>query len=343
LNTPPGTTSVAAHLLSRLAPHAGGYIADARIRPIEYLPWVVAIIIYFAAPDYLPLGSTILILMLFALSLDLILGYGGIITLGHTAYFGIGAYSAGILAKFVTAEPFTGLVVAAVCAGVFGLITGAVILRTTGLTLLMLTLAITSICYEVANKANDWTGGADGLSGITMNPLLGQFRFDMFGNTAYLYSLTFLILGWWIVRRIVYSPFGASLAGIRENPMRMHAVGAPVYGRLVMVYTISAMIAGVAGALLTHTTQFVGLKVLGFELAGDLLVMLILGGVGRIYGAIVGPLIYLVAQDLLAKQYPEYWYFWIGALLVVIVLFARGGLLGIVDVLRARFEKARGR
>ncbi len=336
MSTPPDRPSP-----NPLPTHAGGYVADARIRLIEVLPWVAAVVIYFVAPEYLPLGSYILILMLFALSLDLILGYGGIITLGHTAYFGIGAYAAGILAKFGTADPFIGLVVAALAAGAFGLITGAVILRTTGLTLLMLTLAITSICYEVANKATDWTGGADGLSGITMNPVFGQFKFDMFGHTAYLYSLVFLVVGWWVVRRVIYSPFGAALAGIRENPTRMHAIGAPVYARLVVVYTISAMIAGVAGALLTHTTQFVGLKVLGFELSGDLVVMLILGGVGRLYGAIVGPLIYLVAQDLLAKQYPEYWYFWIGALLVIIVLFARGGLLGIVDAIWARIKKAR--
>lgn len=331
----------AAPLATQATTHSGGYSVDPRIRPIEWLPWLAAIAVYFVAPSYLPLGSYILILMLFALSLDLILGYAGIITLGHTAYFGLGAYAAGILAKFVTADPFIGLAVAAVAAGVFGLLTGAVILRTQGLTLLMLTLAITSICYEVANKATDWTGGADGLSGITMDPVLGAFRFDLFGKTAYVYTLVFLFAGWWLVRRLIYSPFGASLTGIRENPVRMHAVGAPVYRRLVVVYGISAAIAGVAGALLTQTTQFVGLKVLGFELSGDLLVMLILGGVGRIYGAIVGPLIYLLAQDLLAKQYPEYWYFWIGALLVVIVLFAPGGVLGLVDSLRARYRRWR--
>jgi branched-chain amino acid transport system permease protein len=324
-----------------MSTHAGGYVADARIKAIEWLPWIAAIAVYFLAPSYLPLGSYVLIMILFALSLDLILGYAGIITLGHTAYFGVGAYVAGILAKFGTADPFVGLIAAAVAAGLLGLATGAVILRTHGLTLLMLTLAITSICYEVANKATDWTGGADGLSGVAMNPIFSAFKFDLFGKTAYLYSLVFLFLGWWVIRRIVYSPFGASLTGIRENAVRMHAVGAPVYRRLVLVYAVSAAIAGVAGALLTHTTQFVGLKVLGFELSGDLLVMLILGGVGRIYGAFVGPVLYLLAQDLLAKQYPEYWYFWIGALLVVIVLFARGGVLGIIDALRARIGGAR--
>jgi branched-chain amino acid transport system permease protein len=217
-------------------------------------------------------------------------------------------------------------------------VTGAVILRTKGLTLLMLTLAITTILLEIANKATDLTGGADGLSGIVVSPILGLFRFDMFGKTAYLYCLLALFASWWIVRRIVYSPFGASLAGIRENITRSHAIGAPAYARLVAVYTISATMAGCAGALLTQTNQFVGLNVLSFEFAGELLVMLVLGGVGRIYGAFIGPLAYMIAQDQLAKQFPEYWYFGIGLLLVAVVLFARGGLLGILDLAAARLR-----
>ena len=202
----------------------------------------------------------------------------------------------------------------------------------------MLTLAITSVCFEAANKATDWTGGADGLGGISMHPILGLFKFDLFNQTAYIYCLALLFLGWGLVRRLIYSPFGASLTGIRENAARMHAVGAPVYRRLVIVYTISAALAGIAGALLTQTTQFVGLKVLSFEFSGDLLVMLILGGAGRIYGAFVGPVVYLIAQDTLAKQFPEYWYFGIGAMLVLVVLFARGGILGIIDALIAGFR-----
>ena len=133
------------------------------------------------------------------------------------------------------------------------------------------------------------------------------------------------------MRRLIYSPYGAMLTGIRENTARMHAVGAPVYWRLVLIYTLSATMAGVAGALLTQVNQFVGLNVLGLEPSGDLLVMLILGGVGRLYGAFVGPVVYLIAQDYLAKQYPEYWYFGIGVLLIVVMLFARGGILGLFD------------
>ena len=312
--------------------HAGGYSADPRLRWPEFLPWIAALAAFFLLPEYLSLGARILIYMLFALSLDLILGYAGIITLGHSAFFGLGAYVAGILsAKAGITDPFLQMAGAAAAAGLLGVVTGAVILRTRALALLLLTLAITSIVLEIANKASWLTGGADGLSGVTVAPILGQFRFDLFGRTAFLYCLAFLFIGWFLVRRLIYSPFGAMLTGMRENTARMHAVGAPVYRRLVGVYAISAVMAGVAGALLCQTNQFVGLNVLGFEPSGELLVMLILGGVGRIYGAFVGPLVYLIAQDLLAKQFPEYWYFGIGLLLVVVVMFAPGGILGLID------------
>jgi len=223
------------------------------------------------------------------------------------------------------------LAAAAAGGALLGISTGAIILRTRALTLLMLTLAITSVLLEIANKATALTGGADGLSGVVVAPVLGLFRFDIFGKTAYLYCLFVLFLGWWLVRKMIYSPFGTSLTGVRENSLRMHAIGAPVYWRLVLVYTLSATIAGVAGGLITQTNQFVGLNVLSFESAGELLVMLILGGVGRIYGAFVGPVVYLIAQDFLAKQFPEYWYFGIGTMLVLVVMFARGGILGILD------------
>ncbi|MFL6574664.1 MAG: branched-chain amino acid ABC transporter permease [Burkholderiales bacterium] len=309
-----------------------GYTVDPRIRWTEWIPFVVALAAFFLLPEYLSLGARILIFILFALSLDLILGYAGIVTLGHSAFFGLGAYTAGIIsAKVGIHDPFIQLAAAAAAAAILGLITGAIILRTRALTLLMLTLAITAILLEIANKATRLTGGADGLSGVQVNPILGLFRFDLFGRTAFLYCLVALLIGWLVVRRLIYSPFGAMLTGIRENRARMHAIGAPVYWRMVLIYTLSATMAGVAGALLTQVNQFVGLNVLGLEPSGDLLVMLILGGVGRLYGAFVGPVVYLVAQDYLAKQYPEYWYFGIGALLITVVLFAPGGILGLVD------------
>ena len=318
-----------------------GYTVDPRIRWTEYLPWVIGLGAFFLLPEYLALGARILIFILFALSLDLILGYGGIITLGHSAFFGLGAYTAGILsAKLGVTDNFVQMAAAAGAAALLGALTGAVILRTKALTLLMLTLAITAILLEVANKMSSITGGADGLSGVVVDPILGMFRFDIFGKTAFLYCLAVLFLGWYVVRRIIFSPYGAMLTGIRENTARMHAIGAPVYWRLVLIYTISATLAGIAGALLTQVNQFVGLNVLGLEPSGDLLVMLILGGVGRLYGAFIGPVVYLIAQDYLAKQYPEYWYFGIGALLITVVLFAPGGILGLMDRIKSKWARS---
>ena len=302
-----------------------------RLRPIECLPWFLAIAGYFLAPDYLALGSQILVMILFALSLDLVLGYAGIVTLGHAAFFGAGAYAAGIYAVHVSGEPLSGLVVAAVVAGALGLLSGMVILRTTGLTLLMLTLAFAALLAEAANQAAFLTGGNDGLQGVTIDPILGRFSFDMFGRVAFLYCLAVVFLAWLFVRGLVHAPFGRSLTGIRENVVRMHAIGAPVRHRLLFAYTFAAAFAGIAGGLLAQTTQFVGLTVLDFERSGAIVIMLVLGGAGRLYGAFIGPTIYMIAQDQLAEADPVFWNFWIGLLLVLIVLFARGGVLGLLD------------
>ena len=306
-------------------------IASHRLRPIELLPLVAMVAAWFLFGDSLPFASQVLIAILFALSLDLVLGYAGIVTLGHAAFFGTGAYAAGIFAIHVCAEPLSGLMVAAAAAGIVGLASGFVILRTQGLSQLMLTLAIAALLGEAANKAAFITGGNDGLQGIEMSPVLGLFRFDLYGRTSYLYCAAVLCLGWMLVRRLVHSPFGQSLLGIRENTARMRAIGAQVRQRLLITYTIAAAIAGTAGGLLAETTQFVGQGVLGFERSGDLLVMLVFGGIGRLYGAFVGAALFMIAQDQLAKFDPVFWNFWIGLLLVLTVMFARGGVLGLVD------------
>lgn len=310
-----------------------------RLRPIEILPWVVAIGAYFAFPGYLPLGSQILIMILFAISLDLVLGYAGIVTLGHAAFFGAGAYAAGIYSVHVTGDPLSGLVVGAAAGAIVGYLSGLVILRTQGLTLLMLTLAVGSLLEEAANKASFITGGADGLQGMNINPIFGLFEFDLFGKTAYVYCLVILFLAWIFARRLVHSPFGRTLTGIRENVTRMHAIGSPVRGRLLTVYTISAAMAGVAGALLAQTTQFVGLTSLTFDRSGEIVIMLIFGGIGRLYGAFIGATLYMIAQDQLSEMDPIFWEFWIGLLLVLIVMFARGGVLGLIDRLMQAWRK----
>jgi branched-chain amino acid transport system permease protein len=307
-----------------------------RLRAIELLPWLVGIAAYFVFGDYLQLGSQILAMILFALSLDLVLGYAGIVTLGHSAFFGTGAYAAGIYATRISGEPLSGLLVGALAAAAVGWTSGLVVLRTHGLALLMLTLAVTALLGEAANKASFVTGGADGLQGVDIDPIFGIFRFDLFGRTGYVYCLVVLFVAWVFARRLVHSPFGRSLVGTRENAARMHAIGTPVRQRLVVIYTLSAALAGIAGALLAQTTQFVGLSVLGFQRSGEIVVMLVFGGIGRLYGAFVGASLYMIAQDQLAKLEPVFWYFWIGLLLVLLVMFARGGVLGLIERLMRR-------
>ncbi len=230
----------------------------------------------------------------------------------------------------------SGLLVAAASAALVGAVSGLVILRTHGLTQLMLTLAFATLLAEAANKASFITGGNDGLQGIEIDPIVGRFNFDMFGRTGYVYCLIVLFCVWLLLRVLLASPFGQSLVGIRENVTRMHAIGAPVAGRLLIAYTIGAALSGVAGGLLAQTTQFVGQSVLSFERSGEIVIILVFGGVGRIYGAFVGAAVYMIAQDQLAKSEPEFWNFWIGLILVLTVLFARGGILGLIDRLRGR-------
>jgi branched-chain amino acid transport system permease protein len=318
---------------ARTEDHVGAFLIDRhRFKLIETVPWIFALGVYFVFPGYLHLGSQILIMVLFALSLDLILGYAGVISLGHAAVYGAGAYSAGLLAaKIGWSEPITGLLFAAFVAALIGFGSGWFLLRTRGLTLLMLTLSVTVLLQEIANEQDKLTGGADGLRGIKLAPIFGTFKFDIFGHTAYLYTLAALFVVFFIARAVVYSPFGQALCGIRENVRRMHAIGTPVHGKLVTVYTISAAMAGVAGALHAQTNNFVSLEVLGFQLSGDVLVVLILGGFGRLYGAFIGAPIYMLLQDQLAKLSPAYWLAGIGLALVVTVLFAPRGLLGIIE------------
>jgi branched-chain amino acid transport system permease protein len=311
-----------------------GFARRHRYSVLEALPWLAAFAGYFVFPSYLALGAQILATILFALSADLVLGYAGIVTLGHAAFFGTGAYTAGILAANGWGEPITGLLAAAAAAGLLGLVSGLVVLRTTGLSLLMQTLVVATMVAEAANKASFITGGDDGLQGMEVWPIFGWLRFDLFGRTAYLYCLIVVLLCWWMARRIVHSPFGRSLTGIRENVRRMHAIGAPVSRRRLLIYTISAVLAGISGALIAQTTQFVSLSFLSLERSGTVLIMLIIGGVGRLYGAFIGVPLYMIAQDRFSTVQPVYWYFWIGLLMVVIVVFARGGLLGLFDRFR---------
>jgi branched-chain amino acid transport system permease protein len=301
----------------------------------DVLFWLLPLAAFFVFPNHLVLGSQVLIVALFALSLDLALGYAGIVSLGHAAFFGIGAYTAGLLAaRYGWTEPISGLLAASCAAALVGLVTSALIVRGHDLTRLMVTLGVAMLLYEAANRAAWLTGGVDGLS-LPAGAVLGV-SFDLRGRTAYLYSLAVLLAAFLFARRLVASPFGLSLRGIRERPERMAALGAPVGWRLAAIYTVAAGMAGAAGALLAQTTQFVGIDTLAFHRSADVLVMLVLGGAGRLHGGIVGAAVFMIAQDQLAGIDPVYWQFWLGLGLVLVVLFARGGLLGALDAVRSR-------
>jgi branched-chain amino acid transport system permease protein len=305
-----------------------------RWRPWEIVFWCAPIVCYFVFPGYLVLGSQIFITGLFALSLDLILGYAGIVSLGHAAFFGLGAYTAGLLSVHGWGEPLSALVAAALVGAAAGWMVAHLVVGGEDLARLMVTLGIGLLLYEAANKAAWLTGGVDGLSGMAVQPLFGLFAFDLFGKTGYGYSLTILFLLFVLAKRLVHSPFGLSLRAIREGGKRMPALGAPVRARLIAVFTLSAGMAGAAGALLAQTTQFVGLDMLSFSRSAELLIMLVLGGAGRLYGGLVGAAVYMLLQDRLAGINPVYWQFWIGLLLISVVLFARGGILGAIDRVR---------
>jgi branched-chain amino acid transport system permease protein len=302
---------------------AQGLARRARWRVPEIIFWVLAFAALLLPPGKHLLLNEVAILALFALSLDLILGYAGIISLGHAAFFGTGAYAAGLFCKLVTPDPLAGLVVAIAAAALLGLLTSFLVLRGSDLTRLMVTLGVALVLHEVANALPQWTGGADGLQGMVVGPLLGRFDFDLYGRTAYAYSLATLFVLFLLARRIVNSPFGLSLMAIRRNTLRAAALGVPVNRRLVAVYTLAAAYAGAAGALLAQTTAYVSLEVLEFQRSADVLLALIIGGAGWLYGGLAGAIVFKILQDTLSSNAPQFWMFWMGLFLVVLALVGR--------------------
>jgi branched-chain amino acid transport system permease protein len=302
--------------------------AQTRWRWFEIVFWLATLLPFLVTPSYLVLASQIAITALFALSLDLILGYAGLVSLGHAAFFGFGAYTAGLISKWGWGEPLSGLLIAAFAAGLLGYLTSFIVVRVSHLALIMITLGLCLLLHEAANRAGWLTGGDDGLQGVSIWPLFGRFEWDLYGYTAYGYSLAVLFLVFLIARRIIHSPFGLSLRGIRENARRMPAIGAPNRRRLRTVYTLSAAIAGIAGGLLAQTTQFVALETLSFQRSAEVLVILVLGGAGRLYGGLIGAIIFMIARDQFSGINPQFWYFWIGLLLVIVVMVLPNGILG---------------
>src|SRR5438105_9264264 len=299
-------------------------IAGARWRPAEIAFWILAASCAFLFPSRYLIMTDIVRLALFALSLDLILGYAGIVSLGHAAFFGVGAYCAGLLALHgIINEPVIALVAGGLIATVLGFLTSFLVIRGVDLTRLMVTLGMALLLEALAERFSNITGGTDGLQGIEMAPILGLFAFDMFGKTGFFYSLIVLFLLFLLARRVVHSPFGLSLRAIKNNPLRAAAIGVPVNRRLIAIYTVAAFYAGIAGALCTQTTALASLDVFAFERSADLMLVLVIGGTGYVYGGLIGTVVFKMLQELFQTITPQYWMFWIGLVLVVIVLVGR--------------------
>ncbi|MDM0065194.1 branched-chain amino acid ABC transporter permease [Variovorax sp. J31P207] len=305
------------------APPEARHAAAPRCRPAWRAPLIVLALGALACallPEQLGLMTRIFVAALFVLSLDLVVGVAGLATLGHAAVFGTGAYAAGIFALKVMPDPLAGLAIGIGAGGLLALASGAFLLRYHGFTFLMLTVAVAQIVLSLAQKARDWTGGDDGLSGFIVGPLLGRFAFDLEGRVAAFYALAVLVLLYYVARRLVDAPFGLSVRGIHENRARMAALGTPVYRRLLAMYTAAGAIAGAAGALSAQTNAIVGLDSLSFALSAEALVMLILGGAGRLSGALVGAVVFTLLHHTAASINPYHWLFVVGFMLMAVVL-----------------------
>lgn len=297
---------------------------------------VLGAIGYFLFPDDLAFLTRLIGITFLVLSLDLVTGYCGIATLGHAAQFGVAAYAAGIACVRGVTDPIALLATGIVAGTLMGLVSGALIARFRGLPQLVLSIAVGQLVAALANKLSWLTGGSDGLSGITPSKVFGVFGFDMFSRTAYLFSLSVLVVVFVLLTRFVRSPFGLMCRGIKDDDLRARMIGVSVYPRLVVMYGIAGAVAGVGGALTAISTGVVGLDSVSFERSAEVLVMLVLGGAGHLWGALAGAVLFQIFEHIVAAANPFHWMTLVGLLLILIVVFLPRGLIQPVFSLMTR-------
>jgi branched-chain amino acid transport system permease protein len=296
---------------------------------------------YLLFPDYLLLLSNLFVLAIFALSYDLLQGHAGIVSLGHAAFFGLGAYTAALMAKAGVAEPVAGLAGAMAVGAVAAFCIAPIVVRGTDFTRLLVTLGAGSLLYEAANKARWLTGGTDGLPDFDVGPVFGTFAFDFMGKTAFAYALAVLVVVVLFLTLVTQSPFGLALKGIRENVRRMPAIGAPVGRHLAVVYTLSGAIAALAGAVLAQINRFASIDMMGFDRSAEVMMMVTIGGTGNIAGVVSGAALFGYAKDFMSTISPKYWHLGLGVMLMLSVFVIRNGLAGIIPAVRRRLGGAR--
>ncbi|MGM4916818.1 ABC transporter permease subunit [Tardiphaga sp. 813_E8_N1_3] len=294
---------------------------------------------YFLYPDDLAFLTRLIGIAFLVLSLDLVTGYCGVATLGHAAQFGVGAYAAGIACVRGITDPIALLAIGVFAGTVMGLISGALITRFRGLPQLVLSIAVGQLVAALANKLSWLTGGSDGLSGITPGKVFGIFNFDMYSRTAFLFSLGVLVIVFVLLQRFVRSPFGLMCRGIKDDDLRAKMIGVSIYPRLVAMYGVAGAVAGIGGALTAISTGVVGLDSISFERSAEVLVMLVLGGAGHLWGALAGTIIFMIFEHIVAAANPFHWMTLVGLLLILIVVFAPRGLIEPVLSLASRFKR----
>jgi branched-chain amino acid transport system permease protein len=275
----------------------------------------------------LTLFTRIVIFALAAASLNLIMGYGGMMSFGHAAYLGIGGYAVGILAFEGIGSGFIQWPVALAASALFALVIGALSLRTRGVYFIMITLAFAQMAYYVASGLARY-GADDGLTIYKRSDFGGLINLSNRVQFYYL-CLGCLFAGIYLIWRIVNSRFGMVIQGLRSNEARMQAIGFPVMRYRLACFVIAGTMCGLAGALLANNTDFVSPAVMFWTRSGDLMVMVILGGMGSLFGPVIGAIVYLVLEEFLS-QLTEYWALIMGPLLLLIVLFGRGGIIGLL-------------
>jgi branched-chain amino acid transport system permease protein len=308
----------------------------------ELILLVSGLLAFVLFPQNLGLLTNMAAMSIFAISLSIVLGQAGIATLGQAALYGTGAYVAAWAALYFSPNPFLGLLLGGLGGGVVALLSGAVMLRSTKLTLVMLTIAAAQFLLELANWAREFTGGDDGLSGFSVGPLFGIWEFNFLGQTGYLYALGVLVLVYFFVRILLQSPFGLTVKAIRQDAGRVEALGGRVYPHLLAVYTVGGLLAGVAGALTAQTSNVANLTMLDFQTSAGVVVMMVLGGRRRLSGAVLGTVAFMTIQHIASTLNPHHWLFVIGLMLILVLVVLPEGLIGIVDraiLLGARFGR----
>lgn len=269
------------------------------------------------------LATEMIIFGIFAMSLGLIMGYGGMPSLGHSAFLGLGAYTVGILSNFTT-NTYVLLAAAVVISGIFAYLSGLIAIRNKGIFFLMITLAFAQMLYLMATKMRAW-GGADGMGvKITANFGFG----DLTGTNLYFVVVVFFLLCYALLKFFVGSPVGKALKGTMENEHRMEALGYNTRHYKVLAYTLAGAMAGLAGALYVYKTRFVSPDILGLAISSEVMIMVFVGGIGTLFGPVIGAATFIALQNYVST-YTDRWSLIMGIVFIAIVLYGRGGLISL--------------